>query len=39
LDAQKYLQSKYYLTKKIDISCVLRGRQKSSAGFIFKYKE
>jgi hypothetical protein len=38
LDAQKYLQSKYNLTKKIDISCVLRGKQKSSAGFIFKYK-
>jgi len=37
-DAQKYLQSKYNLTKKIYISSVLRGEQKSSAGFIFKYK-
>ena len=38
IDAQKYLQTEYNITKNIDIGCVLRGRQNSCAGFVFKYK-
>lgn len=37
-EAKEYLQKEYNITKNIDISCVLCGRQKSCAGFIFKYK-
>ncbi len=38
IDAQKYLQTEYNITKNIDIGCVLKGRQNSCAGFVFKYK-
>ena len=38
IDARKYLQTEYNITKNIDISCVLGGRQNSCAGFVFKYK-
>ena len=37
-EAKEYLQNEYHIITTIDISSVLRGKQKSSAGFQFKYK-
>jgi hypothetical protein len=37
-EAKEYLQKKYCITTNILISNVLKGRRKSSKGFVFKYK-
>jgi hypothetical protein len=37
-EAKEYLQKEYKITSKILLGAVLAGRQKSSAGFVFKYK-
>ena len=36
--AKEYLQTKKKITSTINISSVLTGKRKSSAGFVFKYK-
>lgn len=38
-DAKQYLQKEHNITSTIKISSVLGGNRKSSAGFVFKYKE
>ena len=38
MDAIEYLKKEHNITSTIKISCVLNGRRKSSAGFMFKYK-
>jgi hypothetical protein len=37
-EAKEYLQKEYGITSIIALCAVLAGRQKSSAGFVFKYK-
>jgi hypothetical protein len=37
-EAKEYLQKEYHITTNISISAVLKGQQKKSAGFVFKYK-
>lgn len=37
-EAQEYLQKEYDISSRIMISGVLSGKNKSSAGFVFKYK-
>jgi hypothetical protein len=37
-EAREYLQKEYNITSAIYITVVLSGKQKSSAGFVFKYK-
>ena len=37
-EAREYIQKEYDITTTIRIGCVLSGRRKSSAGFVFKYK-
>ena len=37
-EAKEYLQKEYNITTNISISAVLKGQQKKSAGFVFKYK-
>ena len=37
-EAREYLQKEHHITSTINISGVLRGICKSSAGFVFKYK-
>ena len=39
IDAREYLKNQYNIQSEIKISSVLSGKRKSSAGFIFKYKE
>ena len=36
--AKEYLQKEYVIQSEIKIKNVLTGSQKSSAGFVFKYK-
>jgi len=36
--AKEYLQKEHEITSNVKISDVLAGRQKNSAGFVFKYK-
>ena len=38
-EAREYLQKTYDIKTHIDTCAVLKGKQKSSRGFIFKYKE
>jgi hypothetical protein len=38
IDANEYLQKEHNITSKINICQVLTGSQKSSKGFVFKYK-
>ena len=37
-DATEYLQKEYHITSIIKIGKVLAGKQKTSAGFVFRYK-
>ena len=37
-EAREYLQKEYNITSEIYITVVLSGKQKSSSGFVFKYK-
>jgi hypothetical protein len=39
IDAREYLQKEYNITSYIKIGCVLSGKRKYSAGFVFTYKE
>ena len=39
MDAREYLQKEYGITSTIKSGEVLKGRRKSSAGFVFKYKD
>ena len=37
-EAREYLQKEHHITSYIKIGAVLSGNQKTSAGFVFKYK-